>query len=164
MIQQVGVYMNTHVGDKNYTRAELQEMAKTWKFSALIKRVGSYVANVNMTPEYWRRQRKKLASLQECEVSFDTFVTWSYCSLYDPYLHRLYQHPEHTGDLTMSMRAKVKKKVPHLLNQFITDRFDLLRKHWLFGCMNARLTWDRPEWQARDEQASTRVGTTQHGS
>ena len=160
VVKQVGVYMNTHIGDKNITRAELEMMAKTWEFDALMKRVGAYVANVMMSPEYWKSEQRKLTSLQECEGCFDSFLTWSYCSLYDPYLHGLYRHPAHAGKLTMAMRAKVKKKVPHLVDKFITARMDSLCEHWLFGCMNARLSWDRPEWQARDEQH--RHGLSQH--
>ena len=90
VIQQVGVYMNTHIADQNYTRAQLHEMAQSWKFDALIKRVGSYVANVTMTPEYWRRERKKLTSLHESEGCFDAFLTWSYCRWCDGNLTELH--------------------------------------------------------------------------
>ena len=151
-INQVGIYMSKHEKDKNLTREQLEVMAQTWKFESLIKRVGSYVSNVSMTPEYWGRQRRNLNSLQEAEGFFDSFLTWSYCNLYDPYLHRLYHHPSHTGQLTMAMRAKVKKKVPHLVTAFITERMDVIRDHYVFGIMNAKIFWGREEWQARGEK------------
>ena len=151
-IEQVAVYMNKHEIEKDLTREQLVQMAETLAFEKLVKRVGAYVSNVMMTPEYWFSQRKKLLSLQESIGGFDAFLTWSYCNLYDPYLHRLYQHPPHTGELTMAMRAKVKKKVPHLVTAWITERMDVLRDQFVFGVMNAKIFWSREEWQARGEK------------
>ena len=60
----------------------------------------------------------------------------------------------------MAMRSKVKKKVPHLVTAFITERMDVIGEHWLFGTMNAKISWSREEWQARDEKH--RHGLGQH--
>ena len=160
VIKQVAVCMNKNDSYQNLTRAQLEEMATKWEFKKLMKAVSAYVGNVMMTPEYWFRQRRLLQSMQESEGPFDVFYTHSYCSLYDPYLHRLYQHPPHEGRLTKAMRGKVKKKVPHLVTAFITERMNVIGEHWLFGTMNAKMSWSREEWQARDEKH--RHGLGQH--
>ena len=144
VISQTTAYMKRHEKDANLTREELEEMAKTWESKTLFQRIGRWVANVHMSPEYWWKQGQSVKSLQENRGVFDIFYTLSYCELYDPYLHRLYNHPPNK-ELNMSRRAKVKKKVPHLIDSLTVKRAKVFREHWIFGIMNGDCFWDRAE-------------------